>query len=278
MLTPPTRFCEKPIILSFTSLFSRREASSRQTSLHAGPFLAFMLLVSAMFLAGCKAKPAPDAGFLEEPEKMTKQERYPFHRAYWNKQFDPKRYTELLVRPVDTWHMLEQNFWQEANIRNDQLVRDAFVIANEIQLEIEKAARNDPKKRFTLVQKAGPKTLVLEMALVELVPNKVSMGALGLASLGISGGAGVAAGAVGGSGKGTIAFEARIRDGATDKVIGMFADREEGATAPVDIGALTWYNHAHTIIKDWAEQLIELANTPEDHIVKDSSPFTLLPW
>ena len=58
----------------------------------------------------------------------------------------------------------------------------------------------------------------------------------------------------------------------------MFADREEAATAIVDLGALTWYNHAHTIIDTWAAQIIELANTPEDHIVKDSSAFTLKPW
>jgi len=235
-------------------------------------------LIAGLFLSGCKAKPASDSGFLEEPEKMTKQERYPFHRAYWNNKFPPNRYTQLLVRPVDTWHMLEQSFWHNANIRHEQIDEDAQKIAREMKLAVENAARIDPNNRFALVQSPGPNTLILEIALVELVPNKVSMGALGIASFGIAGGAGVAAGAVGGSGKGTVAFEARIRDGATNKVIGMFADREEGATAPVDIGALSWYHHAHSIIDTWARQMIELANTPEDHIVKDSSPFTLLPW
>ncbi len=237
-----------------------------------------MLLAGSLCLAGCKAEPVANTDFLEEPEKMTKQERYPFHRAYWNKSFDPNRYTQLQVQPVDTHHMMEQSFWQKVNIRQDQLIQDTQQIAVYLQVAVENAAREDPNKRFTVVHVPTPETLILEMALVEMVPNKVVLGALGVASIAAPGAAGIAAGVAGGLGKGSVAIEARVRDGATGQVIGMFADREEAATAPVDLGALTWYNHAHTIIDTWAAQMIELVNTPEDHIVKDSSPFTLKPW
>ncbi len=58
----------------------------------------------------------------------------------------------------------------------------------------------------------------------------------------------------------------------------MFADREVPIARPVDLGALTWYCHSEEIIDIWAKQLMELANTPDDHVVKDSSSFTLKPW
>jgi hypothetical protein len=235
-----------------------------------------LLWFLGVVMLGCKAKPAPDSGFLDQPEKMAKQARFPFHRAYWDHKYDAGHYTELLVQPVNTRYMLEQDFWQKANIRSDRLAEDTLDIANYMRSALVKAALDDPNRRFRIVETPGPRTLVLEMALVELVPNKIALGALGIASLAAPPAAGVATGII--SGKGSVAMEGRIRDGATGQVIGMFADREEGATAPVDLGSLTWYHHAHTIIDTWATQLIELANTPKDHIVKDSDPFTLRPW
>ena len=88
--------------------------------------------------------------------------------------------------------------------------------------------------------------MILEIALVEVVPNKAELGALGLA--------------------------------ATGEVVAMFADREAGKFGPINLRRATWYGHAHKIIEEWAEQFVEIVNAPPGEKVKDTATFTLLPW
>ena len=99
-----------------------------------------LLWVFGVVMLGCKAKPAPDSGFLDQPEKMTKQERFPFHRAYWDQKYNADHYTELLVQPVNTQYMLKQDFWQQANIRSDKLAEDTYDIAKYMRSAVIKAA------------------------------------------------------------------------------------------------------------------------------------------
>ena len=47
---------------------------------------------------------------------MTKNEKMPFQRTYWNKKFDSKAYTEILIAPVNTDYVAAQNFWEKANV------------------------------------------------------------------------------------------------------------------------------------------------------------------
>ena len=113
----------------------------------------------------------------------------------------------------------------------------------------------------------GSRTVILEMALVELVPTKVWLNTV---TVGLTTGTPV--------NRGTVAIEGRIRDGASGKVIATFADREVSKASIVNRADLTWYFHAHRIIDEWAAQLVALVNARESEIVKRSSPFTLKPW
>ncbi|MFP5212634.1 MAG: DUF3313 family protein, partial [Acidobacteriota bacterium] len=78
--------------------------------------------------------------------------------------------------------------------------------------------------------------------------------------------------------KATVAFEAKIRDGLTNEVLAMAADREQGKSAPINLKALTWYKEAEGIIDEWAGQFVQIANRRPGEVVKDSSPFTLKAW
>jgi hypothetical protein len=77
---------------------------------------------------------------------------------------------------------------------------------------------------------------------------------------------------------GWMAIEGRVRDTKTGDVMAMFADREQSKTRILDLEALTWYGHAEESMRDWAHQLVLLANTPQDVPVEDSSWFRLRPW
>ena len=57
----------------------------------------------------------------------------------------------------------------------------------------------------------------------------------------------------------------------------MMADRESAEAAPIDVQAVTWYGFAEEVIDNWAEQFVQLANTPVTQQVEDSSAFRLNP-
>lgn len=233
--------------------------------------------------AGCKmmkADPAPDSGFLAEPENMEEnRERAPFHRMWAEPTFDALGYDSILVAPVNTDFVLEQSTWAKANPRNIRIDEDLEKIALEMRETVIEAFREAEENRLAIVDTPGDKTLILELALTELVPSKAFLGLIGVAAFAAPPVVGAPAGAAAAMvNDGWMAIEGRVRDGDTRRVVAMFADREKAKTRILDLQAVTWYGHAHEIIRDWAGQFVQLANTPKDVQVEDSSAFTLKPW
>ncbi len=125
---------------------------------------------------------------------------------------------------------------------------DAKELAGYARGVFEEAFRKDTKHRFIVVEQPGPNTLVVEFALVEVVPNKVVLDALGYAAGPAVGVAGTAAANIQtGTTHSTVAFKARMKDGGTNDVVAMFADRESEKFSIVNIKGLTWYAHAKAI-------------------------------
>ena len=59
----------------------------------------------------------------------------------------------------------------------------------------------------------------------------------------------------------------------------MFAaDRETQQQALIDSRGLTWYSHAHGIIRDWARQFVQVADQHPGRKIKDTPAFRLEPW
>jgi hypothetical protein len=246
-------------------------------------FAALILGAAVVGFLGCKASEAPTSGFTEKPELMTKSATTPFQKTYWNKDFDQHAYTELLVAPVNTDYVLAENFWEKASAANldpEKVKKNVKMIADYTQQAFIDAANNDPKHRFKVVQTAGPKTLILELAIVQIVPSKAVLNAIGYVTwvptvVQVAGSTGTKSED---TGKGVIAIEGRVRDGASGEIIGMFADRERPKTSIVDLQSLNWWAPAKAIVDEWAQQLIAVANRPPGGVVKDSPSFELLTW
>ena len=246
------------------------------------------ILMGTTFLSiplGCKTAPAPDTGFLQEPERMTPQrERFPFDRVWVKPGVQKEDYDYLVISPVNTQYLMENTGWKAANPGNIDLENSAREMAQYTEETFREAFRNDKRKGVRLADQPGPRTVVLELAIVELVPSKAVLGALGLAApvAGIAGHAAAAVGTAAGSkvagGRPSVAIEGRLKDGITGETLFMFADREEAQMRIIDLKAVTWWGHAKDIIKDWADQCVQLAKTPKDYQVKDRASFTLSPW
>lgn len=232
---------------------------------------------------GCRATEAPSSGFDPNAELMTKNETLPFQRSYWNKAYNANDYTEIMIAPVNTDYLAAQSFWEKVNVATavpGQDKKDIASIAEYVRQSFTRAFADDPKHRFTVVNKAGPKTLILEVAITQLVPSKAVLNAIGYITwipTVISMTGSVATDSQD-TGKGVIAIEGRVRDGGSGEIIGMFADREHPSTAIIDVKSLSWWAPAKAIVDQWAQQLVAVANRPPGAVVKEAPAFELLVW
>jgi len=257
----------------------------------ASRMTAGMILIACAVgaLCGCRAKPAPDSGYLQNPQLMKADKNIPYNRMYINPRFKDVQYNEIYVAPVNTDYVLAENIWEKATVAHvskEDVKKNVQMLADYQRSAFIKACQNDPKKHFRVVDTPGPNTLILEMALVQLVPSKAELQALGLVPVGFVG-LGVTAVEIGASaatnsedqGKGVVAMEARGRDGKSGEVCFMFADREHPPAAIVDIKALFWWEPAKPICDGWARQFVELSNDPErKKKIAEIPNFQLLVW
>jgi hypothetical protein len=239
---------------------------------------AALAALAAAALASCRTSPARDSGFLDESERMTEQrERYPLDRVWSKPGLVREAYNAVIVSPVNTEFLLENGGWRAANPANLELEESAKELAAFTRNAFVDTIRRDPRRRFRVADAPGPATATLELAIVELVPSNAALAAVGLvAPVARAPVAGVAAKAAGG--RPSVAIEGRIRDSQTGETLFQFADREEPAFRVIDVKSVSWYAHARDSIQLWAEQFVELANTPPDQKVTDEPSFRLLPW
>lgn len=227
--------------------------------------------------AGCamKAKPSTGAGFVAM-DSMAKIESLPFHKAWYQNEDSLEGYAEIVVAAVNTQHIRELDWWKALG-RGRKMEQDLPQLSAYTEEAFRKAFREDANHRFTVLEStaaAGPKALVLELALTEVVPSQVVLNTIGYAPF-----VGTAARILrGASARSTVAFEARLKDAANGEIIATFADRESEKFAPVNLKDITWYGHTHAIIDRWASQFVQVLNRKSGDRIKDSKPFTLKPW
>ncbi|MGY6276061.1 DUF3313 family protein [Methylomonas sp. MgM2] len=251
--------------------------------------VTFLTTITLM-LAGCSivqsdanaikaevVEPAPDAGFIEHPERQSKRADMPFQKVWIRPGFDKAEYRELVVAPIDTRYMLKMDWLHKlssANLIGD-VKKDTEELAKYFHDRIVKEFREDPNHRFTVIEFAQQHrypALRLEIALIEIDPSDSVLHALSWAG---PIGSGTAAGAIN---QRRAAFEARIRDLQTGRLVATFADRDTADVGPIDLTRLTWYGPAKGIMDRWAKQFVQVANRKPGESVSDPIPFTMMPF
>ena len=228
--------------------------------------LVGLLALIVTQLPGCKAGAAKPAGYTPVRRSMAEDSTLPFHRVWYAQKFDWASSNKIIVRPVNTQYVRENNWWKASGKDNVQMTKDLRQVGQTFRSEIIKAFDTRKDNRFHVTQSEGPNTLVLELAIIELVPTKGWLNAAAFVGIMMT------------FSKGAMAIEGRIRDAQTGEVVGAFADREQGKEALLSIRDFTWYAHASAIMKDWAKQLVVVLNSEEGEHVKDSPWFTLNPF
>lgn len=238
--------------------------------------IPLVMLFGVIALCGCKAKPAPSVGFADDAI-MARDPSVPFHRFWRKADVDWKRYDKLYVADVNTSYMLKMTDWQKGE-RKEDIERDVQALGVYTRDTIKKAFRDDPNQRFTVLEfpTQEPDTLVFEIAIIEVIPSKVLLNALGYAPFGV--GLSINVVRTLANDKSSVAFEARARDAASGEILMLAADREMQQQAIVDTRGLNWYSHAHGIIKEWARQFVQVVDQKPGQKIKDTPSFRLEPW
>ncbi|WP_262966686.1 DUF3313 domain-containing protein [Methylobacter psychrophilus] len=248
-----------------------------------------LLLFVINTLSGCAAltsgsndikamtiEPAPNAGFIEQPERDTKIAYLPFQRAWIKPGFDANNYQELVVAPVNTQYMLKMDWLHDMSSASwfGDVKKDIEELAVYFHDQVVKDFKTDPKQRFQVIDSPTQhktQALRLELALVEIDPSTPVLHAAGWA---VPGGSS-AAGAVN---QRRAAFEGRLRDLQTGEVIATFADRNMADIGPIDLTRMTWYGPAKGIMAQWSKQFVQIANRKPGEVVTDPTAFTLRPF
>ena len=238
------------------------------------------LLAAATAPIGCKSGPseAPsDFVTSDTTAALAEDERLPFHRVWFDPTWNDAAMRTLVVAPVDTSYVTKADWWDKTTLKGGRLDEDLANLAVYTQEEFKKAFREDKERRFEVVDTPRDDSYVLELALVEVVPNKASLGALGLAATAVAAplGAGIAAKE---TAKGKVAIEGRWRRASDQEIVAMFTDREHGKFGPINLRRATWYGHAHKIVQEWADQWVEVVNAEPGEEIDDTRTWTLSPW
>jgi len=139
----------------------------------------------------------------------------------------PSAYKKLYVAPVNTDYIKTMEWYEQLTAEakvNIQLAADNYIDSN---------------------------TLVLELAIVELVPSPAQVNRLSSAAGFFVPFLGVAKSLV--VQDGSIAIEGRFSNGVSKQELMLFADREEDNSALVfDVSDFTYFRHARKNIDTWA--------------------------
>lgn len=227
--------------------------------------LLVCFIVLTANLSSCRAPAAPDAGFIENPQVLANDKRLPFDAVWFKEGVDLNRYSKVYIAPIDTTHLLKLDWWERANMVKGTEQSQAASLTTYFKDKLAEAFKSQPKKTYTVVDTPDSESLRVELAIVEVVPTKVWLNAIGYLALGPLS-------------SGTTAFEGRLRDSASNQVIAEFKDREYGQMDVVSTADLTWFSHSKYTIKTWSDQIAHICYRAPDESIAPMSTVTLRPW
>jgi len=225
-------------------------------------------LVLTLLLAtvtACKSDPTWDAGFIEDPRILDEGDALPFHRWWVSESYDVSRYEAVLIKPLVTRTIRDVKGWDAATLEFERTTAVKRV-ARAARRSLNAAFAGDGDQLLRPSPRLGARTLVVEMALIELRPTKSWFNVIGYLVTRLS------------FDKGRVAMETKITDGETGELLMAFADREAGKATFFSVDDLTWYGHAEAILEDWSAQILEVVKRGHGAEVSDSATYTFWPF
>lgn len=224
-----------------------------------------MASLGGVLLLGCRAKTLSDAGFLDNPQLVKADTRVPFNAAWIKEGVDLLSYKKVYVAPVDTSHLLKLDWWDNASLEPGDQQKWADDLAGYFQQNMKAQFSDEDPNKYQVVDTPDDETVIIELAIVEVIPTKVWLNTIGYA-------------VVGALDQGQTGFEGRLRDGKTKEVVAEFKDHEFGQYDLVSVRDLEWAGHSRHTLRGWADELEEICYLQPGQTVAPMSSVTLKPW
>jgi hypothetical protein len=175
--------------------------------------------------------------------------------------YDERKYSELMIAPVDTRQIAQLRQLQDANPVAFDQSHGGLQAAAYAQQSIARSAAADPARRFSIVERVGAKTLIVEMAITGLAPNRTGIAITGLAGTPVGAPAPVAQ--TNFPDRGGIAMQTQVRDGATGEVMLVITDARANEPAATGPARFKPYGFTDRIIDQWTRAVLKaIANPP----------------
>ena len=131
-----------------------------------------LITLTVAMMVGCKAAPAPSVGFAD-PNKLKPDPNIPFNKFWRKPGLDWNTYDKIYVADVNTAYMLNLTDWQKGE-RQADIEKDVKTVADYARDAVKKSLKEDPRHRFTVLDAPtkDPHAVVLEVALIEVVPQQ----------------------------------------------------------------------------------------------------------
>ncbi len=220
-------------------------------------------LAALALASSCKSPPAPSAGFILDRPEAEKPAGIPFQKFWTKPGFRFRDYQRIMVSPIDRSHQLPTNPVLTAGTDYKRRYAELTGYAEET---FRRAFRDDPNHLYAVVTARGPRTLDLEVAVVELVPGRPVVNAVTFAFTYLV------------FQRGGVAIEGRFRDATSGEIVATFADKEVAKFYPVNVNDLTYLGHPKAIVDTWAAQLVAVTGRTGSEPVKDQRRIGLKPW
>ena len=243
--------------------------------------LASLIVATPPASAGLlRADPAAPSPFLENPPALKKEpDRAPFDRVSRNPSprawARVRSFDRIVIMPVTTRYLRHKDR-TPARPGEGKAVEQGRPIAD-LARYMHESFENEFKKggRYHVVSHPGRKTLVLELALVEVNPTNVAVNVVATGAGAVVPGANFVGSIFS---KGSIAMEGKLRNGETGQLLEEFSDREQDKTSLFSFRDYSPYAHSRRAIDDWAKETEAYSRTPHPQKVHRALAVTLNPF
>lgn len=182
--------------------------------------------------------------------------RVPFDHSWRSPSVGVSDYKNIVIVPVTTSHLRKEQ-WKDSYSAfipsQAAYVKQCESLARSFTTSL-KSDFSDKSSLYQVTDdRSKPGTLILEVALTEVTFGRPE-GYVG--SMAVPGGSLVNSAAA----SPIVAFEARVRDAASGKIVATAADRRGVHLKLIDFNQLTYHKANEEICKEWSRQLMEASN------------------
>jgi hypothetical protein len=237
------------------------------------------MFLAALTLVACAVQERTDpvvATFLEGAPRESTIADIPFLHAWIAPQQTPIPYTSIYVKPVRT-DLIPKDMWLRSRgiavSSEDEFKKDSDIIARYFRIRLLSELKATSSKRFDVIDTPDDRSLVLEIAITELVLSEpiIRAAALAVPFPGVD----LALSTITDP---HVSFAARFTSADGKKLIATAADRRFPPIRLIDLNKLRARSSAREIIAHWARQLAQAIQLNEFKKVEGNTWFAILPW